>query len=147
MRLSPVIMTNAVRQEKEETSSFIRWRAWEKSRMESIQSPKPRTHWVLWSTVPLQKMSFSVSGLELKRNHKHRIYNTVMCAASLFLRFTPVFAFKCSCWERRKCKRSLPSHFVTAFRRGGKKVVSGNASGRGPIVAESVFSAVWRLCR
>lgn len=59
------MMTSAVRQEKEETSSFIRWSAWENSRMESIQSPKPRTHCVLWSTVPLQKMSFSVSGLEL----------------------------------------------------------------------------------
>lgn len=67
LKLSPVIMTRAVRQEKEETSSFMRWRAWENSKMESIQSPKPRTHCILWSTAPLQKISLSVSGLELEK--------------------------------------------------------------------------------
>lgn len=62
---SPVMMTRAARQEKEGTSTFMRCRLWENSRMASIHSPKPRTHCCRCSTTPLQKMSFPSSGLEL----------------------------------------------------------------------------------
>lgn len=37
---SPVIITRAARQANMDVSKFIRWRLWEKSMMESIQSPK-----------------------------------------------------------------------------------------------------------
>lgn len=37
---SPVIITNAARQANKERSKFMRCRLWEKSMMESIQSPK-----------------------------------------------------------------------------------------------------------
>lgn len=62
---SPVMMTRAARQEKEGTSTLMRCRLWENSRMASIHSPKPRTHCCRCSTTPLQKMSFPSSGFEL----------------------------------------------------------------------------------
>lgn len=81
LKLLPVIMTRAVRQEKEETSNFMRWRVWENSKMESIQFPKPRTHCDLWSTAPLQKMSLSISGLELQK--EKRIFVDFMHISSI----------------------------------------------------------------
>lgn len=59
------MITSAARQENKETSKFMRWRLWENSMMESIQSPKLRTHCSLWRTTPLQKISLSFSGSDL----------------------------------------------------------------------------------
>lgn len=58
-------MTSVARQEKDDKSKFKRCKLWEKSIMESIQSPKLRTHCVRCKTTPLQKISLSVSGFDL----------------------------------------------------------------------------------
>lgn len=64
-KLSPVMITSAARQANKEMSKFMRCRLWEKSMMESIQSPKLRTHCSRWRTMPLQKISLFFSGLDL----------------------------------------------------------------------------------
>lgn len=63
------MMTRAARQENMEMSKFMRRRLWEKSMMESIQSPKLRAHCSRWRTTPLQKISLFFSGFDL-RNFK-----------------------------------------------------------------------------
>ena len=59
------MITSAARQENNETSKFMRWRVWEKSMIESIQSPKLRTHCSRWRTTPLQKINLFFSGFDL----------------------------------------------------------------------------------
>lgn len=65
-KYSPVIITNAARHANRETSKFIRCRLWEKSMMESIQSPKLWMHCSRWRTTPLQKISLFFSGFDLQ---------------------------------------------------------------------------------
>ena len=62
---TPVTMVSAAMQENDETSRFRLCRLAENSTMESIQSPKPRTHCSLCRTTPLQKMSLPSIGLDL----------------------------------------------------------------------------------
>lgn len=64
-RLSPVMITSAARQANKEMSKFMRCRLWEKSMMESIQSPKLWTHCSRWRTTPLQKISLFFTGFDL----------------------------------------------------------------------------------
>lgn len=64
-KLSPVMITSAARQANKEMSKFMRCRLWEKSMMESIQSPKLRTHCSRLRTKPLQKISLFLSGFDL----------------------------------------------------------------------------------
>lgn len=64
-RVLPVTMVRAAMQEKADTSKLMLWRLEENSTIESIHSPKPRTHCNLCKTIPLQKMSLSSARLDL----------------------------------------------------------------------------------
>lgn len=53
-------------QENAEMSMFMFCKLEENSTMESIHSPKPRTHCSRCRTTPLQKMSFPSTGFDLR---------------------------------------------------------------------------------
>lgn len=59
-------IARAAMQEKAEMSMFMFCKLEENSTMESIHSPKPRTHCNLCKTTPLQKMSLPSTGLDLQ---------------------------------------------------------------------------------
>lgn len=78
---SPVMMTSAAKQENNVMSKLRRWRLWEKSMIESIQSPNPRTHCERCSTTPLQNISLCSSGFDLKEYNETRRSSPVQISA------------------------------------------------------------------
>lgn len=100
-KLSPVMITSAARQANKEMSKFMRCRLWEKSMMESIQSPKLRTHCSRWRTTPLQKISLFFSGLDLhsfKSREQSAYWKVHMSLMKQKL-------MNRSCWEQPTCMR------------------------------------------
>lgn len=78
---SPVMMMSAAKQENDVMSRLMRWRLWEKSMIESIQSPKARTHCERCSTTPLQNISLCSLGFDLQEHNEKRTSYTVQISA------------------------------------------------------------------